>query len=91
MSGPLRLIARRLAFAVVTLFIVSVLIFLGVEALPGDLAQAILGQGATPETVAAIRKDLNLDARPMSATATGSAILHGDLGNSLANSGRSPR
>ena len=31
------------------------------QILPGDVATAILGQAATPETVAAIRRDLNLD------------------------------
>ena len=55
------LIAKRLAFGVVTLFVISVLIALGVEFLPGDLAEALLGQMATPETVAAIRRDLGLD------------------------------
>jgi peptide/nickel transport system permease protein len=61
MSGLLRLIVQRLALGVGTLFVVSVLIFAGTQLLPGDVAQAILGQSATPEAVAAIRKDLNLD------------------------------
>ena len=50
------MIARRLALGVLTLFVVSLIISLGVELLPGDLAQAILGQAATPETVAAFAK-----------------------------------
>ena len=45
----------------VTMFMVSVLIFCAVNLLPGDFAQAILGQGATPEAVEAIRRDLGLD------------------------------
>ena len=42
-----RLIVRRLALGVVTILVVSVLVFFGIEILPGDVAQAILGQGAT--------------------------------------------
>ncbi len=86
MSGLLRLIAQRLALGVGTLFVVSVLIFAGTQLLPGDVAQAILGQSATPEAVAAIRKDLNLD-RPAYiryAEWLGNS-LKGDLGTSLAN------
>jgi len=58
------LIAQRLALGVLTLFIASALIFLGTEALPGDLATAMLKNGATPENVAALRLELGLD-RPM--------------------------
>lgn len=43
------------------MFMVSVLIFCAVNLLPGDFAQAILGQGATPEAIEAIRRDLGLD------------------------------
>ena len=55
------MIAQRLGLGVLTLLIVSFIIFLGVLALPGDLAEAILGQAATPDTVAAMRKELGLD------------------------------
>lgn len=55
------LIAKRLLLGIVILFVVSVLIFLGTEILPGDVAQAILGQGATPELVANVRARLGLD------------------------------
>ena len=51
------LIAKRVAFGFVTIIVISVLIAIGIEALPGDLAQAILGQAATPENVAAFRKE----------------------------------
>ena len=83
----LKLIARRLALGIVTLLVVSVLIFAGTQILPGDVATAILGQSATPETVAAFRRDLGLDrAGATCATSTGSAAsLHGDFGRSLAN------
>lgn len=46
---------------IVTLFVVSIIIFAAVNMLPGDFAQAILGQGATPEAVKAIREQLGLD------------------------------
>ncbi len=61
MSSLLSLVARRLGLGLVTLLVVSVLIFFAVELLPGDTAQAILGQAATPDTVAALRKELGLD------------------------------
>jgi peptide/nickel transport system permease protein len=86
MSGLLRLIAQRLALGIGTLFVVSVLIFGGTQLLPGDVAQAILGQSATPVAVAAIRKDLNLD-RP-AVVRYGEWLGHsleGELGTSLAN------
>lgn len=61
MGDILRLVFKRLGLGVITLFVVSILIFFAVELLPGDIAQAVLGQGATPETVAALREKLGLD------------------------------
>ena len=61
MHPIVRLIGQRLLLGLLTLFVVSLMIFLAVELLPGDLAQAILGQSATPETVAAFRRQLGLD------------------------------
>lgn len=58
----LRLIANRLGQGVITLFAVSVLIFVCTQILPGDVASAVLGQGATPEALAAFRKELGLNA-----------------------------
>ncbi len=55
------LVTQRLVLGIATLLVVSLLIFLGTEILPGDVATAILGQGATPELVAALRTRLNLD------------------------------
>ncbi len=57
----IRLVGQRLAIGVMTLFAVSVLVFTATEILPGDLAQAMLGEGATPETIAALRQQLGLD------------------------------
>ena len=61
MGKILIMVAQRLALGLLTLFVVSLIIFLSVELLPGDLAEAILGQAASPETVAAFRAELNLD------------------------------
>ncbi len=57
----LKLIANRLGQGVITLFAVSVLIFICTQILPGDVASAVLGQGATPEALAAFRKELGLN------------------------------
>ncbi|MGO1409993.1 ABC transporter permease [Microbacterium sp. JB110] len=57
----LRLIVRRLAISVVILLVVSMAIFFATLLLPGDPAQAILGQQATPERIAAIHEQMNLD------------------------------
>ncbi len=86
MSGLSGLVIKRVAMGFLTMFVISVLIFVGVEALPGDLATAILGQGATPETVAQFRKELKLDEPPVKRYFLWlGAFMRGDLGNSLAN------
>jgi peptide/nickel transport system permease protein len=86
MSHILSMIAQRLAFGVLTLFVVSIIIFMGTELLPGDFAQQILGQSATPETVAALRERLGLN-DPTHIRYIGwlADIMRGDLGESLAN------
>jgi len=61
MGDILTLVSKRLGLGLLTLFVVSVLIFFAVELLPGDIAEAVLGQGATQETVAAMREQLGLD------------------------------
>lgn len=60
MSGLLSLIGKRLGLGVLTLFVVSLVIFFAVEALPGDPATQILGQGATEENLAALREQLEI-------------------------------
>jgi len=84
--GLVMLVAKRLAFGLLTLFVISLIIFLGMELLPGDLAEAILGQAATPETVAAFRRQLGLD-QPAATRYIQwlSKFVQGDLGVSLAN------
>lgn len=61
MGDLLQLVAKRLGLGLLTLLVVSIIIFFAVELLPGDLAQAVLGQGATEETVAEMRRQLGLD------------------------------
>jgi len=86
MGKLIAMIARRLALGFVTLIVVSLIISLGVELLPGDLAEAILGQSATPETVAAFRKELGLDL-PLYQRYFDwlFGMMQGDMGVSLAN------
>ena len=79
------LIARRFLLAIITLFIISLLIFVGIEALPGDAATAYLGQSATEESLKALRDEfgLNAPAHQRYLTWLGN-FLHGDLGESMA-------
>lgn len=80
------LIAKRLAFGLLTLLVISVLIAVGVEFLPGDLAQAILGQAATEDNVAAFRRELGLDLPLYQRYFTWLGnFMQGDMGTSLAN------
>ena len=82
----LSLITKRLLLGLLTVIAISVLIFIGVEALPGDLAEAVLGQQATEETVAAFRRELKLDLPPHTRYFSWlGGFLRGDLGNSLSN------
>jgi peptide/nickel transport system permease protein len=78
-------IARRLLLSVVTLFIVSLIVFVGVELLPGDLASAFLGREATPTRLETLRAELGLDRPALERYLNwlGDA-LQGDLGVSLA-------
>ena len=81
-----KLIAQRLGLGVLVLFAVSLIIFLGVELLPGDLCQEIQGQAATPETVAVCRKELGLDVpAPTRYVNWLGNMARGDFGVSLAN------
>lgn len=61
MGKLVSLVLKRLGLGLLTLLVVSVVIFFAVEALPGDTAQAVLGQSATPETVAQLREEMGLD------------------------------
>ena len=61
MGDVLRIVLKRLGLGLLTLLVISILIFTAVELLPGDIAEAVLGQGATEENVAAMRRQLGLD------------------------------
>jgi peptide/nickel transport system permease protein len=59
--GLAKLILRRIALGLLTLFMVSLVVFAATQALPGDAAHAILGKSATPERLTALRAQLGLD------------------------------
>lgn len=84
MSPTLKMILRRLALGLATLLVVSILIFISVELLPGDAATALLGQSATEENLAALRRNLGLD-QPLVWRYLDwlGGMLQGDLGVSL--------
>lgn len=85
-SRVLGLILGRLGVALVTLLIVSAVVFGATQMLPGDVAEILLGQAATPEAVAGLRAAMHLDQPALvqyGAWAWG--MLHGDLGTSFAN------
>lgn len=85
--GMLVLIVQRLGAALLTLLLVSAIIFVITNLLPGDAAQAALGQAATPETVAALRHQLGLDQPAwLRYVHWLMAIAHGDFGMSSSSS-----
>jgi peptide/nickel transport system permease protein len=90
MHPVLRTVLQRLGLGLLTLFIVSIVIFMSLELLPGGFAEAILGQGATPETVAAFNKEIGLD-RPAYVRYVEwiAGVLRGDFGYSYAGLGGS--
>lgn len=82
----LALLGQRVVLAVLTVFGVSLLIFLGTEVLPGDVATAILGQDATPDAIEAIRRSLHLDDSAIVRYLRWlGGIFVGDFGNSFVN------
>jgi len=86
MGKILIMVAQRLALGLLTMFVVSLIIFFAVNMLPGDVCQEILGQSQTPETVAACRRELKLDLPWYDRYFTWLVgILQGDMGRSLAN------
>jgi peptide/nickel transport system permease protein len=84
-SGMAMFIVRRLLLGIVVLILVSVVVFLATQALPGDPARAILGRLATPASLDALRKQLHLN-RPVfdQYLSWVSGLLHGNPGRSLA-------
>jgi peptide/nickel transport system permease protein len=82
-----RLVRLRLAFGVLTLFLVSVVVFVATEVLPGNAAFAILGRNASPVRVRALENQLHLNRGLFDQYWTWiSGLFEGRLGNSLVNS-----
>ncbi|MFZ1660548.1 MAG: ABC transporter permease [Paracoccaceae bacterium] len=86
MHPVVKLVSQRLAIGVVLLLAVSALIFIGTEMLPGDVAQSILGQSATPVALENLRNEMGLN-QPATVRYFSWlwGILHGDLGTALTN------
>ena len=86
MHPIIKLVAQRLGIGLLLLLAVSVLIFVGTELLPGDVAQAILGQSATNVALENLRAQLGLnDPAYVRYFHWLFGILHGDLGTALSN------
>jgi peptide/nickel transport system permease protein len=84
-GGVWGFILRRLLLGIVVLILVSVVVFLATQALPGDPARAILGRSATPASLAALRRQLHLDRPVLDQYLTWvTGLLRGNLGTSLA-------
>lgn len=87
MNGTIaRLLLGRIALSAATVLFVAAVVFFITNLLPGDVAQELLGQSATPETVAGLRKALGLDVpAPERFLNWLIGMLHGDAGRSLVN------
>lgn len=80
------LLAQRLSLGLLLLLAASALIFMGTEILPGDVAQSILGQSATPQALANLRNELGLNEPALTRYFDWlGGILRGDLGTALTN------
>ncbi|EAU48332.1 ABC transporter permease [Salipiger bermudensis] len=83
---PWFLVIQRLGIALLTLIIVSFAVFFATELLPGDVAEILLGQAATPEAVAGLRAAMGLDEPALSRFIGWLAgLASGDLGTSYVN------
>ncbi|MEO7657052.1 MAG: ABC transporter permease [Sphingomicrobium sp.] len=83
LRGIVPMIAKRIGSALITLFLVSAVIFTISGLLPGDAAQETLGQSATPQQVAALRHEMGLDRPPLTRyTEWLGAIVTGNPGQS---------
>ena len=78
-------ILKRLGLALVTLWLLSVIVFLATQVIPGDPGRAILGNLAAPSAVAALDHQLGVD-RPLLTRYLSwiGGVLHGNLGTSYA-------
>src|SRR5207302_6397482 len=79
-----RAMLRRIALAVLTVWIISLIVFAALNILPGDPATAALGHEATPEMREAYRRLMNLDLPPITRYLHwAGGMLHGDFGVSV--------
>ncbi|TIM15223.1 MAG: ABC transporter permease [Mesorhizobium sp.] len=86
MNPVVRTVLQRLGLGLITLFIVSIIIFSAIAMLPGDFAKAMLGQSATPETVTAFQREIGIDRPPVERYfAWVGQIVQGDFGSSFAS------
>lgn len=84
--GILKLVVRRVALGVLTLFVVSLAVFALSQALPSDPARAVLGREATEGNLAAFRETFGLDESPVTQyTDWLGGLLTGDPGISFSN------
>lgn len=83
----IRYLATRLVLLLAGLLVASLLIFLSLRVLPGDVAQLVAGTNSTPEQLEAIRLGLGLD-KPLVAQYVDwiGGVLRGDLGTSVLTS-----
>ena len=91
-SNEIRLtgfVLRRVLLGLLTLFLVSLIVFAATQALPGDPARAFLGRTATPDSLKALREQLHLN-QPATTQYWHwlSGLLTGDLGHSLTGTGQ---
>jgi len=86
MHPIVKLVAQRLALSMLLLLAASALIFAGTQILPGDVAQSILGQSATEQSLANLREELGLNEPAIERYLSwlGNAV-QGDLGTALTN------
>lgn len=84
----LKILFQRLLLGLMTLFILSGIIFFAIDALPGGFAEAVLGTSATPDTLAAFNREIGLD-RPVLVRYAewAGGVLKGDFGYSYAGLG----
>ena len=83
--GPIAtLLAQRISLGLLLLFLVSIVIFVGTSILPGDVAQQILGQSATPEALANLREELGVNKPAVTRYFEWlGGLVTGDLGTAL--------
>jgi peptide/nickel transport system permease protein len=82
-----RLVVGRILTSLLTLLLVSIIIFAVLEVLPGDVASRILGRDATPESLAALRAQLHLEDPALQRYLDWlGGIVRGDFGQALTSS-----